>query len=195
MIESNLQHAPIRVLSVEDDVDYERLIEVWLNEKTDPGFQVTPAERLEDVARSFRPGGYDVMLLDLGLPDSVGLDTVTIAREITFDLPIVVLTTDVDSAIPDQAIRSGADRCLIKGAFRPETLAEAIVEAVGRRRADFASLGFSEPMTPPDRAMDRQLADLPGEALSLRIAQGTASRACSGGDWFDRCRRSSNWPF
>jgi DNA-binding response OmpR family regulator len=178
MIESNLQAAPIRVLSVEDDIDYERLIEAWLDEKTGPTFEVTPAEGLEDVARHFQPGGYDVMLLDLGLPDGVGLDTVTIAREIASDLPIVVLTSDIDSAMPDQAIQSGADRCLIKGAFQPEALAEAIVEAVDRRRADPALL-----------------AELPGETLSLQIAQGSAARACSGGDWWDRCRRSSNWPF
>ena len=75
MTESNLHRAPIRVLSVECDVDYERQIEFWLNEKTTPGFCVTPAEGLEDVARSFMPGGYDVMLLDLGLPDSISGST------------------------------------------------------------------------------------------------------------------------
>jgi DNA-binding response OmpR family regulator len=195
MIESNLQAAPIRVLSVEDDIDYERLIEAWLDEKTGPTFEVTPAEGLEDVARHFQPGGYDVMLLDLGLPDGVGLDTVTIAREIASDLPIVVLTSDIDSAMPDQAIQSGADRCLIKGAFQPEALAEAIVEAVDRRRADPDSLGFNLPAVPSEPAVDCPLAELPGENLSLQIAQGSAARACSGGDWWDRCRRSSNWPF
>ena len=179
MIESNLHRAPIRVLSVEDDVDYERLIELWLNEKTAPGFRVTPAERLEDVARHFQPGGYDVMLLDLGPSYNGGLDTVTIAREVAWDLPIVVLTADFDSAVPDRVIQSGADGCLIKGSFRPETLVKTIVNAVDGRRAAPVLSGLGVPVIPADGAIECALAGLPGQTLSMRIATGAATRGRS----------------
>ena len=119
----------------------------------------------------------------------------TIAREIAWDLPIVVLTADVDSAVSDRAIRSGANGCLVKGAFRPETLVEAIIDAVDGRRADSISPGVGVVVIPVDGAMDCLRGDLQGETLSLRIAQGAETRVGSGGDWFDRSRRSSNWTF
>jgi DNA-binding response OmpR family regulator len=183
------------VLSVEDDIDYERLIETWLSGKVGPGFHVTPAVRLEDVARNFHPEGFDVMLLDLGLPDSVGLDTVAIAREIVSDLPIVVLTADFENVIPGRAIQSGADHCLIKGAFQPEILVDTIVEAAGRRHAESPDIGFEKSMISEGGSMDSMFTGLIGETLSLRIAQGAEAGVCLDGGWFERQRRSSGSSF
>lgn len=193
MTDANHQCAPIRVISVEDDIAYERLIEAWLSEKAGPGFCVTPAVRLEDVARNFHPEGYDVMLLDLGLPGSVGLDTVAIAREIVSDLPIVVLTADYESVAPAQAIQCGADRCLIKGAFQPEILVETIVEAAACRSAESSEFGFGQSVIPDGGSMDSMFTGMIGETQSLRIAQG--AEAGFQGDWFECQRRSSSWPF
>ena len=65
-------NSTIHVLSIEDDIDYERLIGEWLGQAESLNFQVTPAERLSDVARNFELDEYDCMLLDLGLPRQPG---------------------------------------------------------------------------------------------------------------------------
>lgn len=72
-----------------------------------------------------RAGGVDILLLDLNLPDSRGVDTLVRVREVTA-LPIIVVTGVEDKQTAAQVLGSGAQDHLIKGNFNAELLGRAM---------------------------------------------------------------------
>ena len=80
-------------------------------------------------ARSNKP---DVVLLDLSLPDSAGLDTVRTMRAALHDVPIVVLTGHDDNALDAAALEVGAQDYLVKGQFEHNALGRAVRHALVR---------------------------------------------------------------
>ncbi|MDD3610436.1 MAG: EAL domain-containing protein [Halothiobacillaceae bacterium] len=107
-----------RVLLIEDEPGDAQLIRWQLLEKGPDAFDVRLASSLTEAEalierESFRP---DVILLDLNLPDSTGVSTVTRCRERLPDCPVVVLTGLDDQAAISPAIEAGAEDYLAKGA-------------------------------------------------------------------------------
>jgi DNA-binding response OmpR family regulator len=178
-------NSTIHVLSIEDDVDYERLIGAWLRQAESLQFQVTPAERLSDVARPVELEGYDCMLLDLGHSDRLGIETLISARAIAKELPIVVLTAAEDYDVAERSMRSGADDFLVKGNFGPDVLVETIVAAVDGRRAGLELPGALGGRMVPLRS------SLP---VSAQIAADTSDQLACSGSW-NRYRRASGVQF
>jgi DNA-binding NarL/FixJ family response regulator len=116
----------IAVLLIEDDPEYRRLVEHWLTSSPEAEFGVRWAARLDDAWN--RIAMADVIVLDLGLPDAEGLDTLVAARELAGNAPIVVLTGSEDAEIGQRALRAGADGFVSKRRADP-----AILHAVLRR--------------------------------------------------------------
>lgn len=112
----SLKTAPL-VLVVEDDPDEATLIHFRLNERLDDAFQVIQAASMAEVealsATMHTPP--DVVLLDLNLPDSSGVNTVIRCRELLGDVPVVVHTGWDDTKLTEAAIEAGADDYLRKG--------------------------------------------------------------------------------
>jgi CheY-like chemotaxis protein len=129
----------VDILMIEDDIEYRRLVERWLASSTEPRFGVKFASRLDEAWH--RIGISDLIVLDLGLPDAAGMETLVAARELAGDLPIVVLTANDDDDIGRRALRAGAD------AFVPKRCAEAQTLHVALRRA----LAARSPSTPQAR--------------------------------------------
>jgi PAS domain S-box-containing protein len=77
-----------------------------------------------------------VVLLDLGLPDSQGMETLTLARKASDNLPIVVLTGLDDERFALEAVRAGAQDYLVKGRFDSQLLVRTIRYAIERKRAE-----------------------------------------------------------
>ena len=125
---------PISVLLVEDNPADERLIRELLGEATGAAFEMECADRLSSGLARLEKGGIDVVLLDLGLPDSHGLDTFVRMRSEAPDFPIVVLTGLDDEATGTAAVRGGAQDYLVKGETDGKTLARAVRYAVERER-------------------------------------------------------------
>ena len=104
---------PIRVLLVEDDDAYARLLERQLT-----GSSVSISSRrvstLTDAVAAIDSGPVDAVLLDLGLPDSFGLDTFERIQGAAGAVPIIVLTAQDDDAIAVQAVQRGAQDYLVK---------------------------------------------------------------------------------
>ena len=127
-LETGSRHRrPINVLLIEDDPDYCRLVERWLTTSPEAQFGVRSAARLDD-AWSRIPIS-DVIVLDLGLPDASGLETLLATRELAGGhAPIVVLTGSEDADIGPRALRAGADGFVSKRRADP-----AILHAVLRR--------------------------------------------------------------
>jgi len=106
----------INILLVEDDAVDCRLVKKFLSRSGPPGrFQVETADTLSQAIECLSSGSYDLVLLDLNLPDSSGIDTVQRTHETNSDVPIVVLTGLDDEEMGLEAIRKGAEDYLVKG--------------------------------------------------------------------------------
>jgi two-component system cell cycle sensor histidine kinase/response regulator CckA len=128
----------VRILLIEDDPADARLIRELLKESREMAFEVEGAETLaEGIARlpAVRP---DVVMLDLGLPDSVGLETVRkLLGQSAAKVPVlIVLSIVADQDLAVQAVQLGAQDYLIKGIVDSGGLVRSIRYARERRRAE-----------------------------------------------------------
>ncbi len=144
------QGAEIRVLLVEDNPGDARLVEILLSEADSFGrFEITPAERLDKALEHLDGSAFDVILLDLSLPDSSGLETVEVVRTRVPLTPVVVLTGQDDEETALRALQSGAEDYLVKGRGDSELMARSIRYAIERKKAEenLAYLKQYDPLT------------------------------------------------
>ena len=124
---------PIRVLLVEDNPGDALLIRSALDESR-WSFEVLQAGRLADAVDLAATDHPDVVLLDLGLPDSTGEETFQSFRDAQPRLPVVVLTGLDDDDAADDALLAGAQDYLLKGGSVNDTVARAVRNAIERSR-------------------------------------------------------------
>ena len=105
----------MKVLLVEDNADDADLLRKTLGQVASTLFDLTHVERLEEALKRVREESFDAVLLDLSLPDSQGLDTITRATLTAPSMPIVVLTGLDDENVGLEAVRKGAQDYLVKG--------------------------------------------------------------------------------
>ena len=125
----------MKSLLVEDDRADARLIQVLLKDAAALDLQLEHVGRLDLARERVGRETFDVVLLDLGLPDSQGLATFTRMQEASGGLPIVVLTGLDDEGFALEVVRAGAEDYLVKGRLSGELLVRTIRYAVERRRA------------------------------------------------------------
>ncbi|MGO9614510.1 MAG: PAS domain S-box protein, partial [Dissulfurispiraceae bacterium] len=128
-----------RILLIEDNPGDARLIEEMLKEIGDT-FELECAERLSSGIEQIKVGTFDAILLDLGLPDSQGLGTLTRLNDAKPEVPVVVLTGLADESVGTQAVKAGAQDYLIKGQIDKNLLARSIHYAVTRKKMEEAQL-------------------------------------------------------
>lgn len=155
---------PLTVLVVEDNPGDARLVELYLHEDPANPFKVVKAGRLSEALTVLGEQAIDVVLLDLSLPDSFGMDTLARLRAASPSVPVVVLTGTSDEGIALEALRQGAQDYLVKGQGDGELVRRAIRYAIGRSAAD-AALRLSE-------ARFRALFDNAGTGVILSDAAG-----------------------
>src|SRR6266568_3601558 len=124
----------IRALLIEDNPGDARLIEVMLMEADGESFDVRHVERLEDGLRELGKGGIDVVLSDLSVPDSNGLDTFQRLHARAPHVPIIVLSGLNDATVALNAVHQGAQDYLIKGEVDGQLLARSMRYAIERKR-------------------------------------------------------------
>jgi CheY-like chemotaxis protein len=124
----------MRVLLVEDNPADARLFREALKDVTANSFELVHVERLGKAVDRMRHDQFDVLLLDLSLPDSHGLDTVARAHDKAPNIAIVVLTGMDDEALAVEALRKGAQDYLIKGQTDGRLLVRAMRYALERKR-------------------------------------------------------------
>jgi len=125
---------PLHVLLVEDSAAYASYIREELT-VGDGRFVVSHAERVGQAVDRIGAGGIDVILLDLGLPDSGGLATVHRVLAVAIDVPVVVLSGTADDDLATAAVKAGAQDYLVKTQIEAHVLARVIHYAVERRAA------------------------------------------------------------
>jgi PAS domain S-box-containing protein len=133
---------PLHALLIEDNLSDAELIRELLSEATvdtkSAQIYIEQEETLlEGMKRYSENGGaFDIILLDLGLPDSQGLETFTKLAERASHIPIIVLTGLDDVNLAVETVRRGAQDYLVKGRHDGEVLLRAIRYAVERKRAE-----------------------------------------------------------
>ena len=130
---------PIKVLLVEDNPGDARIIIESLREASSD-FDLQRVDHLKAALERLGHAAVDVVLLDLGLPDSQGLDTFERAHRHAVNEPIVVLSGLDDENLALQAVRRGAQDYLVKGRIEGRGLARVIRHAIERQRTE-ARLG------------------------------------------------------
>lgn len=128
----------IRVLLVDDNPDDVRLIKAMLIDTKGVTFDFMSAGRFSQGLVCLAEGGIDVLLLDLVLPDSHGLDTFVRVHAQAPGVPIIVLTGTDDEELAASAMRDGAQDYLIKGQLNTNLLSRAIRYAIEGTRAEKA---------------------------------------------------------
>lgn len=132
---------PLRLLLVEDNPGDARLMGELLKQAAGHGLVVAlqHAATLAAGIEHLRAGPVDLVLLDLGLPESQGLQTLERLRALVSPLPTVIVQSGLDDEdVAVQALQAGAQDYLLKGRVDAPTLARAIRYALGRHQAELA---------------------------------------------------------
>jgi PAS domain S-box-containing protein len=127
-----------RLLLVEDDRNEARLLLAELDRQRDPSFEVETAANLADAREHLLKGGFDLVALDLGLPDSTGFETFERIRAASSGAPIIVLTGRDDPVLAGRALREGAYDVIVwrRGhAGDIATIVRSLTRAFERHRA------------------------------------------------------------
>lgn len=121
------KHAPTCVLIVEDnEADAELVRELLADSLDAPPFTIEHVGFLRDALARLAQGGVDLILLDLGLPDSHGLSTVARIVERAPSVPVVVVTGFEDAEIRRQVLDARAEDYLVKGKINTKQLVKYI---------------------------------------------------------------------
>ncbi len=122
----------LQALLVEDNPGDARLIKEALVEMGEPRLQLAWVDTLAKGLEQLAARNFDLILLDLSLPDSHGMGTVKHIENAAPATPIVVLTGLDDEAVAIEAVRSGAQDYLVKSEAEPHLLARVIRYAIER---------------------------------------------------------------
>jgi signal transduction histidine kinase len=170
---------PLRVLLIEDNLGFAYLTRHTLRRAAGL-FELAEATTLGEGLAILAKGQIDVVLLDLGLPDSHRIRTFASVRAQAPDTPVVILTVLDDDEVAMQAMRSGAQDYLVKDRVDDQLLVRSIRYAVERARIEKAlrqlSARLLESQDAERRRIARDLHDATAQslaALSMNIAMLT----------------------
>lgn len=163
-----MDKSEIKVLLVESNPADARLVQDMLRDSKINEFVLTHVETLAQALHHIVNEHYDVVLLDLTLPDASGLSTVIHLQSTRPELPIVVLTGVNDQNIALQAMQTGAQDYLVKGQGDGHLLSRALQYAIERKERQ-AKLLFL--------AQYDQLTELPNRILFKDRLEGALKRA------------------
>lgn len=163
-----MDKSSIKVLLIEDNPGDARLVGEMLREAQDQPFRLEHVERLTEALGHVANEHYDVVLVDLTLPDAHGICTVSHLQSAQPELPIVVLTDENDENLALQAVQAGAQDYLVKGQGDGHLLSRALWYAIERKERQSKLLFL---------AQHDQLTELPNRLLFRDRLEGALKRA------------------
>ncbi|WOD38389.1 response regulator [Nodosilinea sp. E11] len=128
--------APIHVLLIEDNPGDRRLLQELLRDVASVSIQLEHANCLSEGVQCLQQQPFDIVLLDLFLPDSQGFATFTQLHQQERNTPIVVTTGLNDETLALRAVQAGAQDYLVKGQITGELLVRSIRYAIERKRTE-----------------------------------------------------------
>ncbi len=135
--------AVIKILLVEDNDGDARLIEEALSEAGKLRFELVRCETVAQALKFCLNGSPDVVLLDLGLPDAQGLETVRRMHRAALQTPLVVLTVSNDEDLAIRSLHEGAQDYLPKAQINGDLVWRALRYAMERQRVQLELLNLS----------------------------------------------------
>ena len=127
----------INILSIEDSNAEIRLLREFLKQ-ANQNFNLVSVKRLQEALEQLDRHCFDVILLDLTLPDSVGLASLESLLQKAPQIPIVVLTNTNDDRTAIEAVRKGAQDYLVKRQVNPKSLIRSLYYAIERKQSQEA---------------------------------------------------------
>lgn len=121
------------ILLIEDNPADVELASMLLTAKANE-FRLESRERLSSGLERLAQGGIDIVLLDLSLPDSQGIQTFERLHEAAPSLPVVIMSGLDDEQTAIHAVETGAQDYLVKGQLNATSLGRALVFAMQRQR-------------------------------------------------------------
>jgi signal transduction histidine kinase len=125
---------PVQVLLVEDNAGDARLLQEMFSKEAPGSFDLSHLTHMRDAEARLAKGGVDIVLLDMGLPDGHGLETLRRARAADPEVVMIVMTGLEDEALAAEAMKEGAQDYLIKGQIENRALPRALRHAIERQR-------------------------------------------------------------
>ncbi len=137
------------ILLVEDDDVHARLVAETLAGDSDGVYRLRRARDLAEARAELHRDGADCVLLDLFLPDSQGLDSLSQLTTLDPLVPIVILTSVADEQLGLRAVHEGAQDYLVKGTVDGPRLSRSLRHAIERKalEARFAEQALHDPLT------------------------------------------------
>jgi PAS domain S-box-containing protein/putative nucleotidyltransferase with HDIG domain len=133
-----MNNKPVKVLYIEDNPGDVGVARKLLAGVKDARFDLEDVNRLSIGLNRLAEGSFDVILLDLGLPDSEGLKTFTTLFAHAGHIPVIVLTGSYEEALGIEAVREGAQDYLFKDNLDRRSLSRSILFAIERKRSEEA---------------------------------------------------------
>ena len=127
---------PARILIVEDDERDALLLQETLKEAGPPRLELTVAGRVSDALRLLDENSFDIILSDLSLPDSRGMETFTRLYARAPQTPIILLTGLENESLGLEAVRAGAQEYVVKGTMKGKVLWRIISYAIERKQTE-----------------------------------------------------------
>jgi CheY-like chemotaxis protein len=120
----------IRALIVEDNSSDAFLLKKALTKARQAEFEITTVERLDDAITALNDNDFDLVLTDLNLPDSVGVETISKLVQNCRGLPIIALTGWDDPDLGSRLVAEGASCYWVKDRIKGPDLLEAIFQCI-----------------------------------------------------------------
>lgn len=151
----------IRVLLIEDNLAEARLLHEVLKGATRHQFQLIHVKRLQEGLQRLETEKFAIILLDLTLPDSQGLDSLSPIIEQVPELPIVVLTNTNDEELALEAVRRGAQDYLVKRHITLDILVKSICYAIERKQ-------MAEALRTANQALEKRVEERTAQLLKAQ---------------------------
>jgi two-component system sensor histidine kinase UhpB len=132
------------ILIVEDNPSDLYLIESMLQASKLPINQILSAGRIADAIELLKKNEIGLVLLDLSLPDSLGLDSFLGIRQYAQKIPVIILTGQIASEVALEALKQNAQDYLVKGEFNAGLLKKSIEYSIERKKAEEIILASEE---------------------------------------------------
>ena len=124
----------VHLLLIEDNAGDALLLQEMLVDNESIATEITHRQKLQDSLASLVENTYDLILLDLTLPDSLGWESFEKVRELAFDTPIIILTGNEDRDLALKALKAGAQDYIPKDELGPTLLSRSISHALERHQ-------------------------------------------------------------
>ncbi|MFA6924622.1 MAG: PAS domain S-box protein [Bacteroidales bacterium] len=132
-LDNNIRETSLRILLVEDNPGDVYIVKDLLK-SAETKYIVTHSSRLSDALQLLNKQEFDAILLDIGLPDSTGIETLRKIKSPKIKAPIIILTGFDDKDLAIESVKEGAQDYLVKNKLSSDNISRAINHSIERKK-------------------------------------------------------------